>query len=374
MGIRKIGVEEELQLVDPETGQSRPVSGQAVAADRRTSPRGDGGVEQELFLSQLEIETEPCQDLDTLLHSLRQRRRRAAVAAEEVGAQILAVPTPILGRLPDRVTPEPRYERIVRDFGLVGSEAGVTGMHVHIDVADDEEAVGVLDRIRPWLPLLLAISANSPYWLGVDTGHASWRAQVWGRWPAAGQSEPYGDVTGYRAATQAILDSGAAVDPAMLYLDARLATDLPTVEIRVSDVCTEVGDVCLVAALARALVDTAARDYAAGSPVPVMRTDLLRAGHWRASRFGMSHELVHPLQRRLVSARDAVEALIAHVHESMVDAGDQDYVTALFEELMARGSGAARQRSVVEAGGDLRAVVADLAERTKASWEATPGA
>jgi carboxylate-amine ligase len=274
---------------------------------------------------------------------------------------------------PDRVTPKPRYERIVRDFGMVGSEAGVTGMHVHVDVSDDEEAVGVLDRIRPWLPVLLAVSANSPYWLGADTGYASWRAQVWGRWPAAGQSEPYGDAAGYRAATQAILDSGAAVDRGMLYLDARLAAELPTVEIRVSDVCTEIGDVCLVAGLARSLVETAARAHEAGAAVPVMRTDLLRAAHWRASRFGMSHDLVHPLEHQLVPARQAVEALIGHARDALEEAGDQEAVLGLLEELVARGSGAARQRSVVEAGGDLRGVVKDLAERTRASWASTPG-
>jgi carboxylate-amine ligase len=203
--------------------------------------------------------------------------------------------------------------------------------------------------------------------LGTDTGYASWRAQVWSRWPTAGQFEPYGDAAGYQEATQAVMDSGAAIDRGMLYLDARPAAKLPTLEVRVADVCTEVEDVCLVAGVVRALVETAARRYTADERVPPWRTDLLRAAHWKASRDGLSHNLVHPVEQRPVPARKAVEALIAHTEEALTEAGDLTRVGDAFEQLLARGSGAARQRAVAAAGGDLLAVVRDLAERTRAS-------
>jgi carboxylate-amine ligase len=386
VAVRKIGVEEELQLVDTETGEPRPVSGQAMAADSRTNDAdpsgaaasgdgeggegGEGELQQELFLQQLEANTPPCRLLDDLESAIREGRARVARAAEDVGAEAIAVPTPVLGGDVHRVTPKPRYQRIAHEFGTLSTDAGVAGMHVHIDVSDDDEAVGVLDRMRPWLPVLLAVSANSPFWMGEDTGYASWRAQVWSRWPTAGQFEPYGDAAGYRAATQALIDSGAALDEGMLYLDARLAARLPTIEIRVADVCTDLGHVCLVAALARALVETAAREDAAGVPLPGWRTDLLRAAHWKASRDGLSHDLVHPVDQRPVPARQAVEALIGHAGPALEDAGDLKRVENLFEQLMAGGSGAARQRAVVEAGGDLRDVVRDLAERTRASFVA----
>jgi carboxylate-amine ligase len=386
--VRKIGVEEELQLVDPETGEPRPVSGQAMAADSRADD-GDGArgrdrgrddehdrgrqeerdadIQQELFLQQLEAATPPCHELPELERALRAGRRRLIRAAEQAGADAIAVPTPVLAGDIRHVTPKPRYERIVHEFGTISSEAGVAGMHVHIDVHDDDEAIGVLDRIRPWLPVVLAISANSPYWLGTDTGYASWRAQVWSRWPTAGQFEPYGDAAGYQEATQAVMDSGAAIDRGMLYLDARPAAKLPTLEVRVADVCTEVEDVCLVAGVVRALVETAARRYTADERVPPWRTDLLRAAHWKASRDGLSHNLVHPVEQRPVPARKAVEALIAHTEEALTEAGDLTRVGDAFEQLLARGSGAARQRAVAAAGGDLLAVVRDLAERTRAS-------
>ncbi len=381
--VRKIGIEEEMQLVDPSTGRPRPASHHAVEADRLgasdpadgAAAAGDAGVAhpggaltQELFLHQLETSTEPCLTIDDLAAAIRAARRRAAAAAEEGGADMIAVPTPVLRGEVDVVTRTPRYERIVHDYGIIGREASVAGMHVHVDIGSDDEAVGVLDRIRPWLPVLLAVSSNSPYWLGVDSGYASWRAQVWGRWPSAGPAEPYGDAAGYRAATRAIMDTGAALDEGMLYLDARLAARLPTVEIRVADVCTEVEVVCLVAAMARALVEMAAREYAAGTPALRWRTDQLRAAHWKASRFGVGHDLVHPVDGRQVSAREAIEALLHHAQDALRDADDLERARDLVERLLARGSGAARQRAVVESGGSLRDVVADLAQRTRASW------
>ena len=102
----------------------------------------------------------------------------------------------------------------------------------------------VLDHLRPWLPVLSAISVNSPFNSGRDTGHASWRSQLWGGWPTAGPAEPFGDRAGYEAATQALMDSGAAMDKGMLYLDARPPSAYPTVEMRVADVCTDVGTRC----------------------------------------------------------------------------------------------------------------------------------
>ena len=131
-------------------------------------------------------------------------------------------------------------------------------MHVHVDVADDDEAVRVVDGLQPWLPFLLAVSGNSPYWEERDTGHASWRSRVWGQWSTAGPSQPFGDVATYREVTGRMVEWGGALDPGMLYLDARLSAQYPTVEIRVADVCTDPEDGVLVALLARALVETVA--------------------------------------------------------------------------------------------------------------------
>ncbi len=150
----------------------------------------------------------------------------------------------------------------------------------------------------------------------------------------------------------------------MLYLDARLAAAYPTVEIRVADACTEVDDAVLVAALSRALVETVAADGPDADPV---RSDLLRAAHWRAARYGLSGSLVHPRTWALVPARDAVAALVDHVAAALDAAGDRAFVDDGLDRLVSVGGGARRQRQAFERTGSLAGVVADVVARTEAA-------
>ena len=355
---RTLGVEEELLLVDPGTGRLTAVAEHAVRAN-------DGGaeVEKELFLQMIETSTPPVTSAEELLEGLRRGRRAVGLAAASAGVRAVAVPTPPLPA-EAALTPTPRYRRIGEVYGELAQEAMVCAMHVHVDVADDDEAVRVVDGVRPWLPLLLALSANSPYHHGVDTGHASWRSQVWGRWASAGQAEPFGDLRTYREVAERTVEWGGALDAGMLYFDARPAASLPTAEIRVADVCTDLDDAVLVALLARGLVSAAAE----GPPPVAWRGDLLRVATWRAARYGIADALVHPVEQRLAPAREVFAAAVAHAREPLEASGDLDLVTEGFERLVARGGGATRQRRVREERGDLSAVVEDLARRTEESW------
>ncbi len=357
-----MGVEEELLLVDPGTLRLKPVSDRVVG-------HGDGDLEQELFLDQVEIASDPAADLDTVVADLRERRRTAAEAAASEGATLMAAPTPVLPHPEHEVTPKQRYQTMMGRFGELGRRAVVCGMHVHVDVHSPDEGVGVVDRLRPWLPVVQAISTNSPYNEGVDTGYASWRAQVWDAWPSAGPAEPFGDAEHYRAAVKRLVASGAALDEGMVYLDARLARAYPTVEVRVADVCTDLETTALVAALIRALVTTVASEHADGLPLEPWRVDLLRGARWRASRHGLADRLVHPGTGDLVPAYDAVEALVAHVLPALEAAGDADRVARRLQHLEQHGTGAQRQCRTAGDDTDLEAVVRDLLDRTRASYE-----
>ncbi len=358
---REIGVEEELMLVDPETGRLTAVSQSAVAAANDT----DEEVTEELFLQQVETSTPPCGDADDLLRALQAGRRAVGEAAAAAGARAVAMASPILvDEVAEEFTPTPRYRKIESVYGELARQSLVSGMHLHLDVADDNEAVRVVDGIRPWLPLLIAMSANSPYWHGRDTGHASWRSQVWGKWPTAAAAEPFRDAERYRCVSERVIDWGAGIDAGMLYYDVRLSSRYPTVEIRVADVCTDLEDAVLVAVLARALVST----VAAESEPMTWRGDLLRVAGWRAARFGLSDELVHPLEGKLAPPRRVFEATIEHVRAALTETGDLELVEQSFERLLSRGNGATRQRRTFESTGSLPAVVEDLAGRTEASW------
>lgn len=346
-------------LVDPESGQVTAVSRSAVRANEASEEVGE-----ELFQQQIETSTKPCERAEDLLVALRQGRRAVGEAAAAAGARAVAVPVPVMGGAREDITSSPRYRKIQTEFGETSRGTLACGMHVHVEVSSDEERVRVVDGVRPWLPLLLAIGANSPYWLDRDTGYASWRSQLWSRWPSAGVAERFGDVSTYRAVSQKMIEWGGALDPGMLYFDVRLAETYPTVEIRVVDVCTDLEDAVLVALLARALVSTAAVD----APVGEWRSDLLRVAAWRAAHTGLSRDLVHPVEARLASPRSVFEATVQHVRPALEETGDLEVVRDSFERLVARGNGATRQRRRFEESGSLRPVVDDLARRTEESW------
>ena len=180
-------------------------------------------------------------------------------------------------------------------FGLTAHEQLTCGCHVHVGISSAEEGVAVLDRAGPWLATLLALSANSPFWQGRDSEYASFRYQVWGRWPSSGPAEPFGTARAYRETIEQMVASGTLIDPGMVYFDARLSERYPTIEIRIADVCLRAEDAVLIAALARALVETEARSWREGKPAPQVRTELLRLAAWRASRSGLDDTLLHPV-------------------------------------------------------------------------------
>ena len=374
-GVRTVGVEEEFLLVDGRTGVPVPLaaaviaraadaSRDPVAARRRTAagPRVKFELQQEM----VEVTTLPRSDLAQLRDDLRELRRDADRAARDVGARLAALATSPLPAVP-RLSPFPRYQAISRTLGVTCDEQLTCGCHVHVAVESDEEGVGVLDRMRPWLPVLAAVATNSPYWNGQDTGYASYRTQAWSRWPTTGPTDVFGSARRYHELVDELIATGTPLDEDMVYFDARLSRHYPTVEIRVADVCLEVEDAALVAGLARALVDTAALEWRSGVTPASDPTALLRLASWRASRSGTDGDLLHPRLHRLRPAAEVLDALVEHVRPALERSGDLADVRLGVERLLQRGTGARAQRRVVADGGGLDAVVAYAVERTCAA-------
>jgi carboxylate-amine ligase len=380
--VRTVGVEEELLLVDGASGRPLSVAARVLArahAREQASADGDdtaptsegrrdepGGVlEGELQLQQLETDTHPTTDLAELERELRAWRHRAVVASRDVGARVAALGTSPLPVEP-RPAASPRYRRMVERFGLTTMEQLVCGCHVHVSVDSDDEAVAVLERIRVWLPCLLAISANSPFWQGTDTGYASFRSQVMTRWPASGPPPVLGTAEAYRTLVTDMVESGVLLDEAMVYFDARVSFRYPTVEIRAADVCLDAGDAVLVAALCRGLVETAARQWRSGEPAPQVPTALLRLASWQAGREGVRGSLLDPLTSRPYPAEQVLHRLVAHVRPVLQQSGDDGLVDQRLAEVLRRGAGAQRQREVHARTGQLVDVIADAANVTAA--------
>jgi carboxylate-amine ligase len=356
---RTVGVEEEFLLVDRDSGRPRAV-GQAVLA---ASDALDTTLTGELQREQVETGTRPCRTLEDLRSEVRTVRATAARAAEAQGVHLAALGTSPLPVEPT-LSPSDRYREMARRFGMTVAEELTCGCHVHVGISSPEEGVAVLDRIRSWLAPLIALSANSPFWQGNDTGYLSYRGQVWQRWPSAGPYETFGSARAYRDVVARAVETGTVLDEGMIYFDARLSVQHPTVEIRVADVCLEPDDAVLVAALARGLVETAARAWQHGGDVDTARVDLLRLASWRAARSGVDGELLDPTTWKPAPAGDVLHRLVEHVGPALDDAGEGATVQDLLAAVLARGTGARRQREVAERAGDLCAVVADAAHRT----------
>jgi glutamate---cysteine ligase / carboxylate-amine ligase len=337
--VRSVGVEEEFLLVDPDSGAPRAISSTVLQAGDDL----EGDLAGELQAEQLETGTYPRVDLGEVEREILTRRREASIAAHRAGVE--AVP---LATYPMPVSPhaaeDPRYRKMMRRFGPTAAEQLTCGCHVHVAVASDEEAVAVVDRIQPWLAVLLALSVNSPFWEGIDSGYSSYRSQVWGRWPSAGPTAPFGSAAQYTLITEQMLRTDTVLDHGMLYFDARPSHHHPTIEVRVADVCREPRDALLLAALTRGLVETAAREWAAGEPAAPVRTELLRLAAWRAGRSGIDDVLLLPDDWRPVAADVVVDALLDHIAQALTDAGDDETVAELWRDLRDRRPGAHHQR------------------------------
>jgi carboxylate-amine ligase len=357
--VRTVGVEEEFLLVHPATGRPLAVGGLVLAGTPGPTEDDDGaGLTGELHREQLETGTRPCTDLEELRSELRAARELATGAAADVGAALAPLATSPLPVEPT-LSPSKRYRRMAERFGLTVYEQLTCGCHVHVAIDSAEQGVAVLDRIRPWLAPLIAISTNSPFWQGADSGYASFRSQVWSRWPSAGVYERFGSVAGYREFVEVALASDTILDEGMLYLDARLSRTHPTVEFRVADVCRDPDDAVLLAALSRALVETAIADWEAGRDPDPVRTEVLRLAGWRAGRSGVTGSLLRPGDWEPAPAKEVLDALVEHTAPALEEAGDLTAVRELMAAVLGRGTGATRQRAVYERTGDLAEVIRD---------------
>ncbi len=359
---RTVGVEEEFLLVQNRSPFLAAEGERVVAqAERSAAHDSEGNFDQEFMQQQAELGTAPHASIEDLLADLRGRRAALAEAARSRGVRLVPSATSPLDE-DVTTTADERYERMTRAFGRVAMAQLACGMHVHVSIASPEEGVAVLDRIRGRLPLLRALSANSPFLAGEDTGYASYRTVLWGQWPTAGVPDVFGSVEEYERVRAGLVASGAALDEAMICFDARLSARYPTVEVRACDVCADAEDAGTIAALIRAMVSTAAEDAAAGVEAPPIRSDLLRAATWRAARWGMEDRLVEPLTGDLVGAWDLVDDLLDDVASALKESGDEMLVREGLARIRERGTGARQQREAHREGG-FGAVVDDLVGR-----------
>lgn len=346
-----VGVEEEYLIVDAVSRELRPRAESVLRPARRAL--GDQ-VQPELSLSQIEVETGVCHTLAEVRTQLGRLRAEVTSAAAEAGSRLAASGThPFADWRQQAITPKERYLELDRDFRLLAREQLISGCHVHIGVEDPDEAIAVMDRCRPWLPVLLALSANSPFWQGVDSGYSSYRTQVFDRWPVTGTPPVLGTRAEYDRVVEELVATGSMVDATKLYWDVRPSARYPTLEFRICDVCLTVDEAVLIAGLTRSLVRTCHAAAAAAEPVPCVRSEVVRSARWRAARDGLDDGLVDPVAGRVRPAAEVVDGFLAFLRPDLEAAGEWDEVSALAARALATGTGAHRQREVFGRTGSM---------------------
>ncbi|MCE6994945.1 glutamate--cysteine ligase [Saccharothrix sp. S26] len=350
-----VGVEEEFLLVDADTGLLVPLAGAVLG--RAAGP----DLQREMTLYQVESATRVCWSMAEVREQLLAARRALATLAEAHGARIVATGTPVLGGVrPPPLTESDRYRTIAAEYGSLVDGLTICGCHVHIGIPDQDTGVLIGNHLRQWLPVLLALSANSPFSEGRDSGYASWRYLAWSPWPSAGAPPWFESAEDYHRGTRVLRSGGAALDPAMVYWDVRLSARHPTVELRVCDVAATVDEAVVLAALVRAIAATAL----SGTPAHRVPDLELRTALWRAARDGLDGAAIEPLTGRLVPAADMARALVDWTRPALRAAGDEDLVVDGIDRLLIEGTGAVRQRRAFRRRGSLVDVVRMLAAQT----------
>jgi carboxylate-amine ligase len=343
LGVRhpSFGVEEEFLLVSA-TGQPLPRS-QAVVADLHD-------VELELTRSMVEINTPVCDNSTELRVHLAEMRSKLAKASAEQGARLLAIAVLPHGEAAQAITKKPRYLELAEQWGLLVREQTVCGCHVHVDVPDKDTATKVGNHLRPWLPALLALTANSPIYRQQDTGFASWRWLMTTRWPCAGPPPYLESVEHYDALVTMHLAAGTLIDERMVYWDVRPSEHLPTVEVRVSDVPLTIDETVLLATLVRALVMTALDDGGRG---PKLEPEVLRAAYWLAARDGLTGNGLDVRTAESLSMAQVLERLRRHVEPALQELDAVELVKDGIQRALVDGNGAVKQRKAFREGKDV---------------------
>jgi carboxylate-amine ligase len=348
-------VEEEFLVVDPAT---RSVVPRAEAVLDHARPALGGRVSGEITKFQLETRTQPCLDVGQALGQLAQARAGLSAAAEAEGLGIIASGTPVLGDVvPQPITEGPRQARGTEKFRALHDELSLCAMHVHVEMPDRERAVLVSNHLRQYLPTIIALAANSPYWPQRDTGYASWRTIAWTRWPVAGPPPYFSSAAHYDELVATLTEAGGLVDSGTIFWDIRPSERFPTLEVRAADVPVAAWESALLAALIRALAADAAARVDSGDPGPVLPAELLRVAYWRAARDGLTGHGVDVRTGQLVSAAALARRLLQAASPVLADYGELEQVTGWMRDLLRRGDGAARQRQAAARRGHLADVV-----------------
>jgi glutamate---cysteine ligase / carboxylate-amine ligase len=355
-----LGIEEELMILDSESYNL------ANAIESLLEEAPDGEIKPELMESVLEIATTPCEDARQAGDQLRALRRQVSEAAERHGLCIGSAGTHPFAMWEDqRISSAERYRELVSALRFVARQEIIFGLHVHVGIDDADKAIHITNGMRVHVPVLLALSANSPFWRSQATGLSSTRMPIFRAFPRTGMPPTYADWADYESRIGFMVESGAIKDYTYLWYDVRPHPNFGTVEIRAMDAQTRIEHTLGLAALIQAMVKELAEHYDSGGELARYPYEMLEENRWLAARHGLDGQLVDLPHKRLVSTKELARRLVDRLRPHAQDLGAEQEFDGI-EDIIERGDGATRQRMVFEANHDFNEVVREIVAATSA--------
>ena len=359
-----VGVEEEFQIVDPETWELRSHVSELLTA---SAPALGDQIKRELHQSIVELGTRICADVTELESEVCRIRRELVDSAERVGLRIAAAGTHPFSRWIDQViSPGERYEHIVEELQQLARSLLIFGLHVHVAVPDKASTIELLNEARYFLPHLLALSTSSPFWQGRDTGLKSFRTTVFRRFPRTGIPDHYNSWSEYEEYLNMLVELHCIDSGKKVWWDLRPHPHFGTLEFRVCDVPTSPRVTVCLAALCQAIVVKLYRLRRSNLGFRTYARALVEENKWRAARYGIDGSLIDFGKRQEVPMRELALELLDFLDDVVDDLGSRpavEYVRTIIDE----GTSADRQLDVFRRTGDLREVVRWLDDETRAS-------
>ena len=351
-----LGIEEEFQIVDPETRELKSHIQQIIK--RNKVQRLAEQLKPEMHQSVIEIATHVCQDINDAREDLYQLRHDLASTVKEAGLVIAASGTHPFSHWKDQlITEHPRYRTIIKDMQMIARGNLIFGLHVHVGIADREKAIHIMNTARYFVPHILALSTNSPFWIGRNTGFKSYRIKVFDRFPRTGIPDYFSSLAEYEDYLKLLVKTHCIEDGKKIWWDIRLHPHFDTLEFRICDIPMRADESLAIAALFQAIVAKLHHLQKQNLDFRLYRRALLMENKWRACRYGLDGKLIDFGKQEEVSCRELILEILDFVDEVVDDLGTRNEMNYIRNDMLENGSGADRQLAVWEQSNDHKRVV-----------------
>ena len=359
-----IGIEEEYQSINPETRDLKSHIEMEIIAKSKTLLRE--AVKPEMHQSVIEIGTGVCRDIKEAKSEIFEIRRQIIRLARENGLRLAAAGThPFADWRDQEIYPDQRYREIVEDMKMVARANLIFGLHVHVGVEDRETSIHLMNAARYFLPHILALSTNSPFWLGMETGFKSYRCKVFDKFPRTNIPDYFPSWGEYESFVNLLVQTNCIDNAKKIWWDIRPHPHFPTLEFRICDLPMRAEETIAIAALIQATVAKLYKLHAANQGFRLYRRALIMENKWRALRYGLDGKLIDFGKRTEVPMRELMLEYLNFVDDVVDELGSREEINYV-HRILETGSGADRQLRVFRETGDLAKVVDYILEETEA--------